>query len=107
MLYTPHTLQLFIAGESTLNEKGRPVTTESGYLDFCKCRCDDNGAQKQIGVNGKAYLYNYHIVFEGKYKLNIGDKIRVIDADGKSIRAEGEVVKPGKHNYLNYSEAYL
>ena len=39
-------------------------------------------------------------------KLSEDDYVRALEQDG-SIRGEGKVIKPGKCNFLNYSEVWV
>ena len=106
MNYAPHILQIYHLAESTTDDEGVTTPGTSWWETVGECRCDDNGGLKQIGVNGQAYTYNYHIVYEGP-KLPIGTKVRALEADALTIRGEGEVIKPSKCNYLNYTEIWL
>lgn len=114
MNYAPHILQIYHPAEFITDDEGVMTPGLSWWETVGECRCDDNGGLKQIGVNGQAYTYNYHIVYEGA-KLSIGTKVRAVEADALTmneipkefIRGEGEVIKPGKCNYLNYSEVWL
>jgi len=105
MNYTPHILKVCHPGQSSKNDEGVITPGVPTWETIGGCRCDDNGGLKQVGINGQAYTYNYHIVYEGT-KIPIGTKVRVFEADS-TIRGEGEVIKSSKCNFLNYSEIWL
>lgn len=107
MFFKPHILQIYVPGITTTDPDGNPVTTKGTYQNLDGCRCDDNGAQRSVGVSGQSYVYNQHVVLsKTAHKFSIGEQIRVINKDG-SIRAEGTIIKTGEANYHNYSEIYL
>lgn len=105
MIYTPHTLQV-LNQFSSEDENGNPITTNNGYQDVCKCRCDDNGSQKMVGVAGTGVVYSYHVVLDDSIIIPQGTMIKVLDEAG-AVRAEGKVIKSGKKNFLPYSEIYI
>lgn len=106
MIYTPHILRLWNPGTSSEDEDGNPITTGGGYVNLCRCRCDDNGQNKMVGVAGEGIVYNHHIVMAEKVILRVGDKVDVLNEDG-SQRASGEVKKFTILNRLQYAEIYL
>lgn len=108
MNYAPHILEKEIRAEPDRDENGNtiPGTGSKRWTFIGKCRCDDNGAQKMIGVGGEMVTYNYHIVISGKINLLKGDHVRALWPDGR-LRGEGNVIKPSECNYFNYSEIWI
>ncbi len=108
MYFAPHILEKKVYIEPDRDDKGNtiPGTGGDAWETIGPCRCDDNGAGRQIGVAGNMVVYDYHIVIAGNIKLSVGDYVRALEQDG-SVRGEGEVIKPGKCNYLNYSEVWV
>lgn len=106
MIFQPHTLHVFHESKPTFDDEGHLIfTKDSGWIQLCKCRCDDNNTTKQISVNGQLYNYSYHIVYQGA-KLESGTKVKCLDKDG-AVRGEGEIVKCNKTNCLNYTEIWV
>lgn len=105
MMFAPHILQVKIVPSPAFDADMNPIPGQAEWKEIGPCRCDDNGATKQISVNGVVRDYNYHIVYEGD-RIEAGTKVRVIEESG-DIRAEGEVIKPKRCNYFSYSEIWL
>lgn len=104
MFYTPHKLQVCKTEESVFSDDGIP-DAKYEWIDFANCRCDDNSAMKQVGINGILYTYSYHIVYCGG-KLLPGTKVRVLNHDG-FLRGEVTVVKFRECNLLKYAEIWV
>ena len=104
MIYAPHILQIYNPGQTTTDSNNDIIVAEGTWETVGGCRCDDNGAMKQIGINGIGQLYNYHVVYEGP-NIPIGTKIRCLN--GEDVRGEGKVLKSGKCNFLGYSELWV
>lgn len=104
MIFAPHRLFVKVVSPTLFDEDMNPIPLKENWVDFGACRCDDNGAMKQISVNGVMHDYNYHVVYEGE-KIKIDTEVRIFD--GESIRGEGKVIKPAKSNYFNYAEIWL
>lgn len=103
MIFSPHVLQKkVVIGGGIIG--GNPVPGEEEWVDVGKCRCDDNGQQIKVSVNGILFDYNYHIVHVSE-SIPIGTEIRVMDGD--SVRGEGKVIKSGKCNYFDYCEIWV
>lgn len=104
MIFSPHKLLVKVVSGPSFDEDMNPIPPKEDWKDFGSCRCDDNGAMKQVSVNGVLHDYNYHVVYEGE-KIKMGTEVRVLDSE--SIRGEGKVIKPSKSNYFNYAEIWL
>lgn len=105
MIFAPHILQVKIVSPPTFDADMNPVAGKAEWKEIGPCRCDDNGARKQISVNGVVVDYNHHIVYEGE-KIAAGTQVRVLDESG-GIRAEGKVIEPSTCNFFSYSEIWL
>lgn len=108
MYFTPHILEKKSYIDPDRDDKGNTIPGTGGDMweKIGSCRCDDNGAGRQIGVAGEMVVYDYHIVIAGNIKLAVGDYVRALDNDG-SVRGEGVVIQSGKCNYLGYSEVWV
>lgn len=108
MIYAPHILEKLVKIEPEADEVGNsvPGTGNEKWTYVGKCRCDDNGAGRKIGVGGEMVTYSYHIIIDRKMKIPSGTKVRALEQDG-SIRGEGKTLNPSKCNYLNYSEVWI
>jgi hypothetical protein len=103
VIFSPHILQKKAGAGELVN--GNPVPGSNEWETVGECRCDDNGQQIKVSVNGMLYDYSYHVVYEGE-KLPVGADVRVLNEDG-GTRGEGSVVKSGECNYLDYSEIWM
>ena len=108
MYYMPHILYLLHKEppETDSNGDSVPGTCKEEWVEVCRCRCDDNDASKTVGINGQAYVYRYHIVLGIQKKFSIGDRVRAYYPNGE-LRGEGAVAKPGKCNFLGYSQLWI
>lgn len=108
MYYMPHILYLLHKElpETDSNGDSVPGTGKEEWVEVCQCRCDDNDASETVGINGQAYVYRYHIVLGIQKKFSIGDCVRVYYPNGE-LRGEGAVAKPGKCNFLGYSQIWI
>ena len=105
MYYAPHILERKVVKEYEYDKDGNPIqgTDEDSWELVCKCY--DQSADRAYTVNGVTYPYKYRVVTE-KVKINAGDVVRVLNADG-SIRGEGIVINPMTTDYLNYGQIWL
>ena len=64
----PHKLQLQVITPEENDEYNRPIPETGGeyWQDVTDCFCHDNSQQKEVSVNGERWVYNYHVVYEGK-----------------------------------------
>lgn len=99
---TPHKLQMQVITPEENDEYGRLVSGTGGesWQDVADCFCHDNSQQKEVSVNGKRWVYNYHVVYEGN-KIPLGSCVRCLDSDDNTV-GEGEV----KKNAECYSEEF-
>lgn len=104
MIFAPHILKKKTVTGGIIDEKGNPIPDKVDWVEVGKCRCDDNGQQIKVSVNGILYDYNYHVVYTGEI-IPIGTEIQI--SDGERIRGEGKVIKCGKANYFNYAEIWM
>lgn len=107
MIYAPHILQRKIVASPTTDEFGRVIASDSSaeWVTVCRCRCDDNTTTEFRSDNGEVYRPQYHVVCEGKQNLKAGEYVRCMEGD--NIRGEGEIIRPSKTNYFNFTEVYL
>lgn len=96
----PHTLQILVITPEENDKYNRPIpgTSSKIWKDVTECFCHDNSQHKEVSINGELWVYNYHVVYEGK-KIALGSHIRSLDDEGNVI-GEGEV----KKNAQCYSE---
>ncbi|WP_302029793.1 hypothetical protein [Bacteroides finegoldii] len=89
----PHKLQLLVITPEKNDEYNRPIpgTGSERWEEVTICFCHDNSQQKEESVNGKLWVYNYHVVYEGD-KIALGSHIRCLDAEGNTV-GEGDVKK--------------
>ncbi len=89
----PHKLQILVVTPERNDEYGRPIpgTGNKEWQDGPKCFCHDNSQNKEISVNGKAWVYSYHVVYEGS-KIPLDTKVRCLGLDN-SVIGEGLVIK--------------
>lgn len=108
MYYMPHKLYVKVYKEPSVDQNGDAIPGTGGFdwEEIGGCRCDDNGGSSNISINGVSHIYEYHIVFNGKRKLHVGDEVKALGPDG-TVRGGGTVIKPGKCNFLNYSEIWI
>ena len=78
----PHKLQLQVITPEENDEYNRPIPETGGeyWQDVTDCFCHDNSQQKEVSVNGERWVYNYHVVYEGK-KIILGSHIRCLDTE--------------------------
>ena len=107
MYYAPHILERKVVKEYEYDKDGNPIQGTDGdsWERVCKCKCYDQSADRTYTVNGVTYPYKYRVVTE-KVKINAGDVVRVLNADG-SLRGEGIVINPMTTDYLNYGQIWL
>ena len=98
----PHKLQIQVITPEENDGYNRPIPGTDGesWQDVTDCFCHDNSQQKEVSVNGERWVYNYHVVYEGK-KIVLGSHIRCLDAEGNTV-GEGDV----KKNAECYSEEF-
>ena len=89
----PHKLQLLVITPEKNDEYNRPIpgTGSERWEEVTICFCHDNSQQKEESVNGKLWVYNYHVVYEGD-KIALGSHVRCLDAEGNTV-GEGDVKK--------------
>ncbi len=90
----PHILTIKIITPPDNDDYGRPIpgTGEESWERVTECFCHDNSQQKEVSVNGKLWVYNYHVVYEGE-KVDLDVEIRCLDKKTGKIVGEGKVIK--------------
>jgi len=106
-MYLPHRLQKQETQPTTKDADGNPIKSTPSWVELSPCRCDDNNTQRSIGVAGEAYIYQHKIVTPTIEALKETTEVRVIDADGQTVRAQGRVVRSVRMSYQPYTEMYL
>lgn len=93
LVAAPHTLMVRIVTAPGRDDAGRieQGTSEETWTCLCGCFCHDNSQQREVSVNGRLWVYAYHVVYEGD-KVALGTRVRCLDADGATV-GEGEVIK--------------
>lgn len=103
VMYAPHTL--FIGREKEVRDEFNRTVSKELLWDYVgRCRCDDNTTVKIVDDAGQAYVPKYHIV-AARAECKAGDRVRVMD--GERLRAEGEIIRVVKTNYLDYMSLYV
>lgn len=88
----PHKLYARNIAEPVRDAYGRQVSENRISWDYITdCFCHDNSQTREVTVNGKLWVYSYHIVYEGE-KIPLGTYIKCLNVRGDVV-GEGEVVK--------------
>lgn len=90
----PHILQVRTVTPPENDEYGRPIPGTGGeqWNNLTECFCHDNSQQKEVSVNGKLWVYAYHVVYEGE-KIALDTMVRCIDNVTEEVVGEGKVIK--------------
>ena len=90
----PHILQVMTVTPPEKDEYGRPIHGTGGesWNDLTECFCHDNSQMQEVSVNGKLWVYSYHVVYEGK-KLALGIMVKCVDKETQEVVGEGKVIK--------------
>ena len=105
MRYKPHTIRYRHRDVTERDEYGRPIDSDSEWLDGGVGRCDDNTIQELSDDNGRVYRSTYKIVIEGRTEIQAGDEVEVYDGD--VLRGSGIVNNVSRCNYLGFSVIWV
>lgn len=90
----PHILRVRTVTPPDHDGYGRPIPGTGGesWNDLTECFCHDNSQAREVSVNGKLWVYSYHVVYEGT-KLDLGTMVRCVDKSTGEVVGEGEVLR--------------
>ena len=90
----PHILQVRTIIPPENDEYGRPIPGTGGesWSYLADCFCHDNSQMQEESVNGKLWVYAYHVVYEDE-KLPLGTMVRCKDKVTEEVVGEGKVIK--------------
>ena len=90
----PHILQVRTVTPPEDDEYGRPIPGTGGesWNDLAECFCHDNSQMQEVSVNGKLWVYSYHVVYEGA-KLALDTMVKCLDKETQKVVGDGKVIK--------------
>lgn len=90
----PHILSIKSVTPLERDEFGRPIpgTGTETWEELTECFCHDNSQQEELSVNGKLWVYSYHIVYEGE-KIALDTEVKCLDKTTNKVVGNGLVIK--------------
>ena len=90
----PHILQVRTVTPPENDEYRRPIPGTGGesWDELIECFCHDNSQMQEVSVNGKLWVYSYHVVYEGA-KLALDTTVNCLDKETKKVVGYGKVIK--------------